>query len=86
LKEYDVVTVIKVPANKLNIKVGDVATVLLVLQGDNGKNAYEMECVGDSSSNGWVDTLDRHHIRYDTKRNPQQTTEPTDAAAASLGQ
>lgn len=84
LKEYDVVTVIKVPANKPNIKVGDVATVLLVLQSDNKKTAYELECVGDSTSKGWVETLERLHVRYDMKRNPQQTTEPTAAASASV--
>ncbi|MCG8485343.1 MAG: DUF4926 domain-containing protein [Clostridia bacterium] len=68
LKEYEIVRVLKKPMNGCNVQIGDIGTVLMVL--DNSKEiSYEVECVLPDGSTKWVETFKRNQLKYDIELN-----------------
>jgi hypothetical protein len=69
LKEYEVVEVIAKPSDTEDVKIGDIGTVLLVMEGADGTKGFEVESVRPDGSNGWLHTFQRHQLRYSPRLN-----------------
>jgi hypothetical protein len=69
LKEYEVVEIIAKPEGTSDVQIGDVGTVLLVMEAPDGSRGFEVESVLPYGSSRWVHTFERHHLRYSPLRN-----------------
>lgn len=72
LKPYDVVEVIAIPGGADDVTIGDLGTVLEVLNAPSLKEAYEVECVLPDGSNKWHHAFTRAQLCYSIQHNKEE--------------